>query len=117
MAKPTMRDMERVKRIGRYLVGQPRARCWFRWQQSGELEAYSDADWGGDKATRGPCQLLSKEKRDSETACSQDLLVQSEQDNLGNRNKMRRATEKPEATLLTTEYLVFPISTVKLQPT
>ena len=24
----------------------------FRWQQSGELEAYSDADWGGDKATR-----------------------------------------------------------------
>ena len=52
MAKPTTRDMERVKRIGRYLVGKPRARCWFRWQQSGELEAYSDADWGGDKATR-----------------------------------------------------------------
>ena len=30
MAKPTMRDMERVKRIGRYLVGKP---CWFRWQR------------------------------------------------------------------------------------
>ena len=28
MAKPTMRDMERVKRIGRYLVGKRRARCW-----------------------------------------------------------------------------------------
>ena len=30
MAKPTMRDMERVKRIGRYLVGKPRAsqRTW-----------------------------------------------------------------------------------------
>ena len=52
MAKPTLRDMERVKRIGRYLAGKPRARCWFRWQQSGELEAYSDADWGGDRATR-----------------------------------------------------------------
>ena len=52
MARPTMRDMERVKRIGRCLVGRPRARCWFRWQQSGEVEAYSDADWGGDKATR-----------------------------------------------------------------
>ena len=52
MAKPTMRDMERVKRIGRYLVGKPRARCRFCWQESGELEAYSDADWGGDKATR-----------------------------------------------------------------
>ena len=41
-----------VKRIGRYFVGKPRAKCWFRWQQSGELEAYSDADWGGDRATR-----------------------------------------------------------------
>ena len=52
MARPTMRDMERVKRIRRYLVGRPRARCWFRWQQSGELEAHSDADWRGDRATR-----------------------------------------------------------------
>ena len=52
MAKPTMRGMERVKRIGRYFVGKRRARCWFRWQQNGELEAYSDADWGGDRATR-----------------------------------------------------------------
>ena len=48
IAKPTTRDMEHVKRIGR---GKPRARCWFRWQQS-ELEAYSDADWGGDKASK-----------------------------------------------------------------
>ena len=51
MAKPPVRDMERVKRIGRYLAGKPTAKCWFRWQQSGELEAYSDADWEGDKAT------------------------------------------------------------------
>ena len=43
---------ERVKRIGKYLAGRPRAKCWFRWQQSGELEAYSDADWGGDRGTR-----------------------------------------------------------------
>ena len=52
MAHPTVRDSERVKRIGRYVAGTPRAKCWFRWQQSGELEAYSDADWGGDKTTR-----------------------------------------------------------------
>ena len=45
MAKPSMP----VKRIGRYLVGKPRAECWFRWQQSGDLEAYPDADWGGDR--------------------------------------------------------------------
>ena len=51
-AKPSVRDMERVKRIGRYLARKPRAKCCFRWEQSGELEAYSDADWGGDKATR-----------------------------------------------------------------
>ena len=52
MAKPSLRDMECVKRIDRYLVGKPRAKCWFRWQQSGDLEADSDADWGGDRATR-----------------------------------------------------------------
>ena len=52
IAKPSVRDMERVKRIGRYLAGKPRAQCWFRWQQSGELEAYSDVDWRVDKATR-----------------------------------------------------------------
>ena len=52
MAKPSVRDMECVKRIGRYLVGKPRAKCWFLWQQRGDLEAYSDADWGGDRATR-----------------------------------------------------------------
>ena len=52
MTKPSVRDVERVKRIGRDLAGKPRAVCRFRWQQSGELEAYSDADWGGDKTTR-----------------------------------------------------------------
>ena len=52
MANPSVRDMKRVKRIGRYLAGKQRAKCWFRWQQSGELEALSHADWGGDNATR-----------------------------------------------------------------
>ena len=52
MADPTVRDWERAKRIGRYLSGKPRAKCWLRWQQSGDLEAYSDADWGRDPPTR-----------------------------------------------------------------
>ena len=52
MGNPSMRDMERVKRIGRHLAGKPKAKCWFRWQQSGELEACSDAEWRSDKATR-----------------------------------------------------------------
>ena len=52
MAKPSVREIERVKKIGRYLAGKPRAKRWFRWQQSGGLEACSDADWEGDEATR-----------------------------------------------------------------
>ena len=52
MANPSVRDSERVKRIGRYLAGRLKATCWFRWQLSGNLEAYSDEDWGGDPATR-----------------------------------------------------------------
>ena len=52
-----------MKRIGRYLVGKPRAVCTFSWQQSaGTVNAYSDADWGGDRATRrsvsGGCIFL-----------------------------------------------------------
>ena len=52
MAKPALRDMVHVKRIGRFLAGKPRARCWSRWQQSGELDVNPDANLGGDKATR-----------------------------------------------------------------
>ena len=45
-------------------------------------------------------------RADSQTG-SQDLLYKK-QDHLGkDRNKMRRATRKPEATLLTSEYLVY----------
>ena len=51
-ASPSVSDLERVKKIGKYLVGKPREECLFRWQQTDELEAYPDADWGGDKATR-----------------------------------------------------------------
>ena len=45
MARPSVLDMERVKKIWRYLAGNQRAKCWFRWQWSGQLEACSDADW------------------------------------------------------------------------
>ena len=51
MANPSASDVERVQRIGRYLVEKPRAECLLHWQQSGELEAYSDADRRGDKVT------------------------------------------------------------------
>ena len=41
--KFTSMHMERVERIGRCLVGKPRAECLFHWQQRGELEAYSES--------------------------------------------------------------------------
>ena len=50
MASPSVLDMQRVKRIGRYSAGKPRTVCLFRWQKEG---AYSDTDWGGDRITRG----------------------------------------------------------------
>ena len=52
MANPSASNLERVKRIGRYLVVKTRVACLFHWQQSGELQAYSDADCGGDEVTR-----------------------------------------------------------------
>ena len=42
MADLSAFDMERVKRIRRYLVGKPPTECMFHWRQSGELEAYSE---------------------------------------------------------------------------
>ena len=39
------------------LVGKPRAECLFLGQQNGELEAYSNAVWEGDKSLDDRCQL------------------------------------------------------------
>ena len=40
------------REIGRNLVENPRKESLFHWRQIVELEAYSDADWRGDKSTR-----------------------------------------------------------------
>ena len=44
----SVRDVERVETS----LGSREQSASFRWQPGGELEAYSDADWRGDKATR-----------------------------------------------------------------
>ena len=59
MAKSSVSDFERVKRMGRYFAGKPRAKCLFRWQQTGELEAYSDADWEATRPHGDQCRLGS----------------------------------------------------------
>ena len=55
MSQPKQGDWQRLKRIGRYLVGQPRLIVKYRWQDSykeitGTTQAvlgFSDSDWAG----------------------------------------------------------------------
>ena len=52
MATPRRGDWAALKRIGRYLVGAPRAVQTFVWQNApGELDTFVDSDWAGCKAT------------------------------------------------------------------
>ena len=52
MAKPLVGDWDKLKRIGRYLLGKPRLISKFAWQSDiGVVTAYSDSDWAGDKNT------------------------------------------------------------------
>ena len=53
MSAPRMCDWSMVKRIGRYLLGRPRAVHWFCWQDRPDhFSVYSDSNWAGCKATR-----------------------------------------------------------------
>ena len=48
MSKPTTGDWGLLKRIGRYLLGAPRALQTFRWQAMPEsVDVYVDSDWAG----------------------------------------------------------------------
>ena len=53
MSAPTEGNWTRMKRIGRYLKGNPRLVQMFRWQgATTALHTYIDNDWAGDKLTR-----------------------------------------------------------------
>ena len=53
MLSPRRGDMQRFKRLGRYLMGRPRLQQLYGWQRSQEaMQTYSDADWAGCKETR-----------------------------------------------------------------
>ena len=48
MATPTVRGMEMLKRMGRCLVGRPRAVLMYPWQgREAEVRGYTDSDWAG----------------------------------------------------------------------
>ena len=60
MSKPTRGDMQRFKRLARYLKGKPRLLLNFNWQPMQSIViTYSDADWAGcrdaRKSTTGGC--------------------------------------------------------------
>ncbi|KAI3678839.1 hypothetical protein L6452_38143 [Arctium lappa] len=60
--RPKQSHYQAVKRIFRYLKGQPRLGLWYPHDSSFDLLAYSDSDLGGAnldrKSTSGGCQLL-----------------------------------------------------------
>ena len=63
MAKPTRGDLQRLKRLARYLKGKPRLTMRYAWQPAQTtVTTYSDADWAGCRKTRksttGGCIML-----------------------------------------------------------
>ena len=53
MSKPTKGDMQRLKRLARYIKGKPRLVMQYSWQpKQSTFIIYSDADWAGCRVTR-----------------------------------------------------------------
>ncbi|GJT13043.1 putative ribonuclease H-like domain-containing protein [Tanacetum coccineum] len=61
---PTTSNLEAVKKIFKYLKGQPRLGLWYPRELPFVLEAYSDSDYAGAnkdrKSTTGGCQFLGR---------------------------------------------------------
>nr|GEX46293.1 putative ribonuclease H-like domain-containing protein [Tanacetum cinerariifolium] len=61
---PKTLHLQAVKRIFRYLKGQPILRLWYPRESAFDLEAYSDSDYAGAnldrKSTTGGCQFLGR---------------------------------------------------------
>ncbi len=52
MAKPTVGDKRKLKRLARYLVGKPRVVTTYPWQERSQgVWGFSDSDWAGCKKT------------------------------------------------------------------
>nr|GFB78642.1 putative ribonuclease H-like domain-containing protein [Tanacetum cinerariifolium] len=59
---PTFSNLEAVKKIFKYLKGQPKLGLWYPKESPLVLEAYSDSDYAGanrdKKSKTGGCQFL-----------------------------------------------------------
>ena len=52
MAAPTVGSWKKLKRLGRYLQGQPRLTTKYAWQgEEQQVIGYSDSDWAGCRVT------------------------------------------------------------------
>ena len=65
MSAPRVRDLDALRRVDRYLLGQPRVVQNYVWQEDpGFLDVFTDTDFAGCVATRkstsGGCGLLGK---------------------------------------------------------
>ncbi|GKA83704.1 putative ribonuclease H-like domain-containing protein [Tanacetum coccineum] len=62
---PKVSHLQAVKRIFRYLKGQPKLGLWYHKDSPFDLEAFSDSDYAGAsldrKSTTGGCQFLAKD--------------------------------------------------------
>ncbi|KAI3695317.1 hypothetical protein L1987_78312 [Smallanthus sonchifolius] len=73
-SQPNESHMIAVKRIFRYLKGKPRLGLWYSKQQSFDLKAYTDSDYGG-------CNLDRKSTSQyiaAASSCSQILWIQQQ---------------------------------------
>ena len=53
MSKPTNRNWQELKHLGRYLKGKPRLLINYEWQNPiSVLNSFSDSDWAVDKKSR-----------------------------------------------------------------
>jgi len=52
MSSPSEASWEKLKRLGRYLVGRPRAVYMYKWQDEHDLSIFVDSDWAGCWRTR-----------------------------------------------------------------
>ena len=53
ISDPREASMMKLKRLGRYLKGQPRVVSLFPWQESQQcIDVYTDANWAGCRASR-----------------------------------------------------------------
>ena len=64
MSKPTSLGWQALKRLGRFLLGRRRLVWKYDYQESAQLEAYSDTVWAGcirtRKSTSGGCLIMGK---------------------------------------------------------